>query len=117
MSVLAAVLPDAMESFRAREAATKVLQGLEEATTDAPARAPGRFGAAAMMAARRFAAASCRATADQAGASLAAASCRAAASQAGASLAAASCRAAASQAGASLAAANCRAAGHLGASL
>src|SRR5262245_6930221 len=107
MSVLAAVLPDAMESFRAREAATKVLQGLEEATTDAPARAPGRFEAAAMMAARRFAAASCRATADQAGASLAAASGAAAPSQAGASLAAANCRAA-GHLGASLAAASCR---------
>jgi len=57
----------------------------------APARAPGRFEAAAMMAARRFAAASCRATSGQAGASPGAANCRAG-DHPGASLATASCR-------------------------
>jgi hypothetical protein len=112
---------------------------------DAPARAPGRFEAAAMMDVRRFAGASCHATAGQAGASLGAANCRAA-GHLGASLAAASCRVTAGRPGASpdagldhdplraahyastpanryvaechrFAAANCRAAGRLGASL
>jgi hypothetical protein len=57
----------------------------------APERATGRFEEAAMMAARRFAAASCHATAGQAGASLGAANCRVA-GHLGASLAAAGCR-------------------------
>jgi len=90
LSVLAAVPPDATESFRGREAATKVLRGREAATKAAPARATVRFEAAAPDA-RRFAAASCRAAAGQAGASLGAANCRAA-GHLGASLAAASCR-------------------------
>jgi hypothetical protein len=96
LSVPAPFPPGVKERFRVRARATKVLLGQEAATKEAatkaaPARATGRFEEAAMMDARRFAAASCRATAGQAGASLGAANCRAA-GHLGASLAAASCR-------------------------
>src|SRR5262245_22589010 len=71
-----------------------------EATKAAPARAPVGFEEAAMMAARRFAAASCRAAAGQADASPGAVNCRAG-----------------DHLGASLDSMNCLAADRLGASL
>ncbi|HZF38536.1 MAG TPA: hypothetical protein VE715_06920 [Blastocatellia bacterium] len=75
------VPPGVKERFRGRVGAMT-----EEETKAVPAHATGRFEAAAMMDARRFAAVSCRATADQAGGSLAAVSCHVTANRAGASL-------------------------------